>query len=102
MATAQAEREKKASSQTDIASLVASLASRQGPASGRRLTGTERAAVLMLALGEQHGEKIWGMLDDEELREISVVMLTHGKFDASCGGGRLVGLDASMSGAYAG
>ena len=34
----------------------------------RQLTGPERAAVLMLALGEQHGAKIWSMLDDDELR----------------------------------
>jgi len=50
---------------------------------GRRLTGPERAAVLMLALGEQHGSKIWGMLDDDELRELSVVMSTLGTIDAA-------------------
>jgi flagellar motor switch protein FliG len=75
---------RKATSQSDIASLVASLASRQGEAGGgRRLTGPERAAVLMLALGEQHGSKIWGMLDDDELRELSVVMSTLGTIDAA-------------------
>jgi len=40
------------STQTDIANVVATLASRQGEnATGRKLTGPERAAVLMLALG---------------------------------------------------
>jgi flagellar motor switch protein FliG len=83
MATAHAEKDRKGTSQSDIASLVASLASRQGEATrGRRLTGPERAAVLMLALGEQHGSKIWGMLDDDELRELSVVMSTLGTIDA--------------------
>ncbi len=33
----------------------------------RQLTGRERAAILMLALGEQHGAKIWSMLDDSSL-----------------------------------
>jgi len=55
--------------QNDIANVVATLASRQGDAANRRkLTGPERAAVLMLALGEQYGAKIWNMLDDDELR----------------------------------
>ena len=44
-------------------------------ASGRRkIAGPQRAAVLMLALGEQHAGKIFNMLDDDELREISVAM----------------------------
>ncbi len=52
------------------------------PAGKRQLTGPERAAVLMLALGEQHGGKIWSMLDDEELRQISAVMSTIGIIEA--------------------
>ena len=48
----------------------------------RKLTGPERAAVLMLALGDQHGGKIWGMLDDDELRELSVVMSTLGTIES--------------------
>ena len=63
------------SAQKDIASVVATLAGRQSEnGSGRKLTGPERAAVLMLALGEQHGAKIWNMLDDDELRELSIIM----------------------------
>src|SRR5882672_4699568 len=70
--------------QRDIASVVATLASRQADTShsNRKLTGPERAAVLMLALGEQHGSKIWGLLDDDELRELSIVMSTLGTIDA--------------------
>jgi flagellar motor switch protein FliG len=67
----------------DIASLVATLAGRQTAAPVRQLSGPERAAVLMLALGEQHGGKIWNMLDDEELRELSIVMSTIGTVEAS-------------------
>ncbi len=52
------------------------------PGGKRQLTGPERAAVLMLALGEQHGGKIWSMLDDDELRQISVVMSNIGTIDA--------------------
>jgi len=39
--------------------------------------------VLMLALGEQFGGNIWGKLDDDELREISIVMSTLGTIEAS-------------------
>ncbi|MCQ3943392.1 MAG: flagellar motor switch protein FliG [Alphaproteobacteria bacterium] len=65
----------------DIASLVATLASRQAENNApptRPLSGPERAAVLMLALGEQYGGKIWGLLDDDELRQLSIVMSTLG------------------------
>jgi flagellar motor switch protein FliG len=49
----------------------------------RRLTGPERAAVLMLALGEQYGAQIFSLLDDDDLRQISVVMSTLGTVEAS-------------------
>jgi flagellar motor switch protein FliG len=81
MATAQTKDGDNA--QTDIASLVATLASRQPPSGGsRKLSGPERAAVLLLALGEQHGGRIWNMLDDEELRALSIVMSSLGTVDA--------------------
>jgi flagellar motor switch protein FliG len=69
---------------SDIESLVATLASRQsGNASkARGLTGPERAAVLMLSLGEQYGSKIWGLLDDDELRQLTIVMSTLGTVEA--------------------
>lgn len=74
-------------SQQDIATIVASLAaSRQNaevPAvQPRNLSGQERAAVLMLSLGEEYGGKIWNMLDDDELRELSITMSTLGTIDA--------------------
>jgi len=42
------------------------------------LTGAERAAVLMLALGDEHGAPIWGALDDDEVKEISQTMANLG------------------------
>jgi flagellar motor switch protein FliG len=68
----------------EIENLVATLAGRQAEQSksNRQLTGPERAAVLMLALGEQHGAKIWNLLDDDDLRQLSVVMSTLGTVDA--------------------
>src|SRR3954467_8448013 len=70
--------------QTDIAALVATLAGRQSHGeSGRSLSGPERAAVMMLALGEQFGGKIWKLLDDDELRTLSITMSTIGMVEAS-------------------
>src|SRR5262249_24456430 len=70
-------------SRDDITELVATLATRQAEAGiSRKLTGPERAAELMMALGEQYGGKIWGMLDDDELRQLSIVMSTLGTIDA--------------------
>src|SRR5581483_9232270 len=75
--------EKKEVVREDIGGLMAQLASRQNVAQGqRKLTGPERAAVLMLALGEQYGAKVFSLLDDDELREISIVMSTLGTVEA--------------------
>jgi flagellar motor switch protein FliG len=68
----------------EIENVVAALAARQAAASekSRVLAGPERAAVLMLALGEQYGGKVWSLLDDDELRQLSIVMSTLGTVDA--------------------
>jgi flagellar motor switch protein FliG len=69
--------------QSEVANLVASLAHRPPePSTARILSGPERAAVLMLSLGEQYGAKIWGLLDDDELRKLSVVMSSLGMVEA--------------------
>ena len=69
--------------QAEVANLVAALAHRPPePTSARMLTGPERAAVLMLSLGEQYGSKIWGLLDDDELRQLSITMSSLGMIEA--------------------
>lgn len=45
----------------------------------RTLTGPEKAAILMLALGEEHTARIFEHMDDEEIMEISQTMATLGK-----------------------
>ena len=44
----------------------------------RSLTGPERAAIFLLSLGEEHGTKLWSMLDEDEVREISQLMSNLG------------------------
>ena len=67
----------------DIATVLSTLATRQhARPKAKPLPGPKRAAILMLALGEQYGGKIWSMLDDEEVRELSVHMSTLGTVEA--------------------
>ncbi|BCJ89987.1 flagellar motor switch protein FliG [Terrihabitans soli] len=48
----------------------------------KTMNGASRAAMLMLALGEEHGAGIWKQLDDDEIRDISHAMSTLGTIDA--------------------
>jgi flagellar motor switch protein FliG len=96
---ARPERDSAGKPQSEIASVIAALASRQGGdhSSRRKLTGPERAAVLMLALGQQYGANIWSQLDDDELREISIVMSTLGTIEAESVEGLLLEFVSRMS-----
>src|SRR5258705_11182547 len=67
----------------DTTSVIATLASGQGTRpKGPPMSGPKRAAVLMLALGEQYGGKVWSLLDDDEVRELSMAMSTLGTVEA--------------------
>src|ERR1700687_4131461 len=67
----------------DISTVIASLAARQANrAPGPKLSGPKRAAILMLALGEKYGGKVWSLLDDDEVRELSIHMSTLGTVEA--------------------
>jgi flagellar motor switch protein FliG len=67
----------------DITSVISSLGQRANTRakdgkSADQLAGPRRAAILMLALGEQYGGKIWSLLDDDEVRQLSLEMSTLG------------------------
>jgi flagellar motor switch protein FliG len=49
----------------------------------RTLTGPEKAAMLMLAIGEEHAAKLFSLMDDEEIKEISQSMSNLGTVSAS-------------------
>src|ERR1700745_2480643 len=66
----------------DITSVISNLAPRQKGRPQRKIPGPKRAAMLMLALGEQYGGKIWSLLDDDEVRELSMEMSTLGTVEA--------------------
>jgi flagellar motor switch protein FliG len=44
----------------------------------RSLTGPEKASILMLALGEEHTARLFSLMDDEEIKEISQTMANLG------------------------
>ncbi|HXA70515.1 MAG TPA: flagellar motor switch protein FliG [Stellaceae bacterium] len=49
----------------------------------RSLTGPEKAAMLMLALGEEHTSRLFALMDDEEIKEISQTMANLGTMSSS-------------------
>src|SRR6201985_2524087 len=82
----------------DITSVISSLAARQAnKAKGEPIPGPKRAAMLMLALGEQYGGKVWSLLDDDEVRELSLAMSTLGTVEADTVEGMLLEFVSRMS-----
>jgi flagellar motor switch protein FliG len=49
----------------------------------RSLTGVEKAAIFMLALGEEHTSKLFQSMDETEILEISQTMSTLGKVSST-------------------
>jgi flagellar motor switch protein FliG len=45
----------------------------------RKLTGPQKTAILMMSIGEENASKLFGKMDDEEIREISSIMATLGE-----------------------
>jgi len=64
----------------------------------RQLSGAERSAIIMLSLGEEHSAKIWKMMDEEEIKEVSQVMSTLGTVSSTLIEKLLVDFVSQMSG----
>ena len=64
----------------------------------RQLTGAERSAIIMLSLGEEHSAKIWKMMDEDEIKEVSQVMSTLGTVSSTLIEKLLVDFVSQMSG----
>ena len=58
------------------------VARKQSVDDARRLTGPEKAAVILLALGEDH-TRLWEGLDEDEIKEISQAMASLGTVQAN-------------------
>ena len=66
----------------------------------RKLTGPEKAAVILLSLGEEH-TRLWQGLDDDEVKEISQAMAGLGTVSATVVEELLVEFVSGMSGSGA-
>ena len=64
----------------------------------RQLTGAERSAIIMLSLGEEHSQKIWQLMDEDEVKEVSQVMSTLGSVSSGLVEKLLVDFVSQMSG----
>ncbi|HRJ70012.1 MAG TPA: flagellar motor switch protein FliG [Beijerinckiaceae bacterium] len=47
----------------------------------RPATGAERAALVLIALGEKHGAQLWQHLDDGDIEAVSTAMVRLGRVD---------------------
>jgi len=64
----------------------------------RQLTGAERSAIIMLSLGEEHSQRLWQMMDEDEVKEVSQVMSTLGSVSSNLVEKLLVDFVSQMSG----
>lgn len=48
----------------------------------RKLTGPQKIAIFMMAIGEENAGKIFNMMEDDEIREITSTMTTLGEISA--------------------
>ena len=47
------------------------------------LSGQQKAAILMLSLDEERSASIFALMDDEEIKELSVIMASLGKVNSN-------------------
>jgi flagellar motor switch protein FliG len=64
----------------------------------RALSGAERASIVMLSLGEEHSSKLWSMMDEDEVKEISQVMSNLGAISSNVIEKLLIEFVSQMSG----
>lgn len=47
------------------------------------LSGQQKAAILMMSLDEDKSAQIFALMDDEEIKELSVIMASLGKVNSN-------------------
>lgn len=53
------------------------------PLTFNTLTGIQKTAIFLMAMGERYIQKVFAQMDDEEIREISIAMASLGLVEAS-------------------
>ncbi|MEX1147774.1 MAG: flagellar motor switch protein FliG, partial [Sphingomonadales bacterium] len=61
------------------------------------IPGPDKAAAMMLALGEEYGRPIWNMLENEEMKDLSNAMSALGRLDAKAVEGLFLEFAAQIS-----
>lgn len=67
----------------------------------QRLTGPQRAAIILLMLGADHGAPVWSLFDDDEIKMVSLAMSQLGTIDAEACEHLMVEFASNMSAAGA-
>lgn len=65
------------------------------------LSGPQRAAVILLTLGEEHGAPVWAALEEDEIRMISRAMVELGSIEAKTVEGLIIDFVTNLSSAGA-
>jgi len=63
--------------------LANALVQVQSSAASAHINGSQKAAIVMLALGREHAAGVWELLDDEEIKAISLAMASLGNITSS-------------------
>jgi len=63
----------------------------------RAISGPEKAAIFLLSLGEEHGQRLWQMLDEDEIKELSQLMSNLGTVSSNVVEKLLVDFVSQMS-----
>jgi flagellar motor switch protein FliG len=50
----------------------------------RTLTGVQKSAILMMSVGDENATKLFALMDDDEIKELSNAMSTLGRVDSEC------------------
>lgn len=55
------------------------LPAKTGKDDGKKLTGVQKTAIFLLSLGEEYAAKMFGLMEDEEIKEVSQAMSNLGR-----------------------
>ena len=64
----------------------------------RTLNGAEKAAILLLSLGEEYTAKVFEQLDEDEILQLSQTMSNLGKISSNVGAGLSTSIDGMARG----
>ncbi len=67
----------------------------------QKLNGPQKAATILLTLGVEHGAEVWSLLDEDEIKIVSLAMSQLGSIEADVVETLFLDFDAQMNNAGA-